>query len=201
MRADASEPRPDRRGRRRMRSTPPMSDALADAGFDVIRLPDLPDHPDGVFVEDTALLLDGHAIITRPGAASRASGNRVDGGGPRQAFRDAPRSSKAMSTAETSCASAGPSTSDCPAERTAEGIAAPCARSCGRSRLRSRAGAARRVPPPQDRRDARRAGPTGNAVLLYHPGSVDPSQFAGVEPVAVDARSPAPPIAFARAIA
>jgi dimethylargininase len=47
--------------------------ALADAGFEVIRLPDLPDHADGVFVEDTALLLDGHAVITRPGAASRAS--------------------------------------------------------------------------------------------------------------------------------
>ena len=48
-------------------------DALRGAGFEVIRLPDLPDHPDGVFVEDTALLLDAHAVITRPGAASRAS--------------------------------------------------------------------------------------------------------------------------------
>jgi dimethylargininase len=47
--------------------------ALRGAGFDVIRLPELPDHPDGVFVEDTALVLDGHAIITRPGAVSRAS--------------------------------------------------------------------------------------------------------------------------------
>ena len=32
-------------------------DALRGAGFEVIRLPDLPDNPDGVFVEDTALLL------------------------------------------------------------------------------------------------------------------------------------------------
>jgi len=47
-------------------------EALADAGFAVIRLPALPDHPDGVFVEDTALILGGHAIITLPGAASRA---------------------------------------------------------------------------------------------------------------------------------
>src|SRR4051812_43885238 len=46
--------------------------ALRDAGLEVIRLPDLPADPDGVFVEDTALLLDGHAVITRPGAASRA---------------------------------------------------------------------------------------------------------------------------------
>lgn len=47
--------------------------ALADAGHQVVRLPALPDHPDAVFVEDTALLLDGHAIILRPGAPSRAS--------------------------------------------------------------------------------------------------------------------------------
>ena len=46
-------------------------DALRDAGFDIVRLPDLPDDPDAVFVEDTALLLDGHAVITRPGAPSR----------------------------------------------------------------------------------------------------------------------------------
>ncbi len=47
--------------------------ALRDAGFEVIRLPDLPDDPDAVFVEDTALLLGDHAILTRPGAASRAA--------------------------------------------------------------------------------------------------------------------------------
>lgn len=47
--------------------------ALRQSGYQVVRLPDLPDHPDAVFVEDTALLLDGHAVILRPGAASRAS--------------------------------------------------------------------------------------------------------------------------------
>lgn len=47
-------------------------EALRRAGLDVIRLPALPEHPDGVFVEDTALLLDGQAVITRPGASSRA---------------------------------------------------------------------------------------------------------------------------------
>ncbi|MDQ4138041.1 MAG: N(G),N(G)-dimethylarginine dimethylaminohydrolase, partial [Actinomycetota bacterium] len=46
--------------------------ALRAAGLDVIRLAALPEHPDGVFVEDTALLLDGQAVITRPGALSRA---------------------------------------------------------------------------------------------------------------------------------
>jgi len=46
--------------------------ALRESGFEVVRLPELADHPDAVFVEDTALLLDGHAIILRPGVASRA---------------------------------------------------------------------------------------------------------------------------------
>lgn len=45
--------------------------AIAGAGFDVVRLPDLPNHADSVFVEDTAILLGDHAIITRPGADSR----------------------------------------------------------------------------------------------------------------------------------
>jgi dimethylargininase len=46
--------------------------ALADAGLEVIRLPELIDDPDAVFVEDTAILLGDHAVITRPGAPSRA---------------------------------------------------------------------------------------------------------------------------------
>ncbi len=46
--------------------------ALREAGYDLIRLPYLAQDPDAVFVEDTAILLDDHAIITRPGAASRA---------------------------------------------------------------------------------------------------------------------------------
>jgi dimethylargininase len=46
--------------------------ALAAAGLAIERLAPLPDHPDGVFVEDTALVLGEHAVITRPGADSRA---------------------------------------------------------------------------------------------------------------------------------
>lgn len=46
--------------------------ALKDAGLEIVRLPELPDDPDAVFVEDTAILLGEHAIITRPGAPSRA---------------------------------------------------------------------------------------------------------------------------------
>ncbi len=34
-------------------------------------LPPLPEHPDSVFVEDTAVIVPGLAVITRPGVASR----------------------------------------------------------------------------------------------------------------------------------
>ena len=46
-------------------------EALCAAGFAVEQLPDLDRHPDGVFVEDTAIILGEHAVITRPGAPSR----------------------------------------------------------------------------------------------------------------------------------
>jgi dimethylargininase len=40
-------------------------------GCEIHRLPDAPDLPDSVFVEDTAMVFDEVAIITRPGADSR----------------------------------------------------------------------------------------------------------------------------------
>lgn len=45
--------------------------ALEAAGYSLRRLPGAPDLPDAVFVEDTAIVLDEVAVITRPGAASR----------------------------------------------------------------------------------------------------------------------------------
>lgn len=45
--------------------------ALRDAGCDVQQLDELPDHPDSVFVEDTAVVLDEVAVLTCPGAVSR----------------------------------------------------------------------------------------------------------------------------------
>ncbi len=45
--------------------------ALRDAGCLHQRLPAADQHPDGVFVEDAAIVLDEIAVITRPGAASR----------------------------------------------------------------------------------------------------------------------------------
>ncbi|HVX05759.1 MAG TPA: arginine deiminase family protein [Rhodanobacteraceae bacterium] len=45
--------------------------ALREAGCEVRQLPEQPGQPDSVFVEDTAIVLDEVAVITRPGAASR----------------------------------------------------------------------------------------------------------------------------------
>jgi len=44
---------------------------LAALGCSVLRLPEEPELPDSVFVEDTAVVLEETAVITRPGAESR----------------------------------------------------------------------------------------------------------------------------------
>jgi len=46
-------------------------DALLSCGLALTRLPADPRHPDSTFVEDTALIAPGGAILTRPGAPSR----------------------------------------------------------------------------------------------------------------------------------
>jgi dimethylargininase len=45
--------------------------ALAACGAKVARLDDADDFPDGVFIEDTGIVLDEVAVMTRPGAESR----------------------------------------------------------------------------------------------------------------------------------
>ena len=45
--------------------------ALGSLGCRLAWLPALPEHPDGVFVEDTAVIVPEITVITRPGAASR----------------------------------------------------------------------------------------------------------------------------------
>ena len=152
--------------------------ALRQAAFEVIRLPELADDPDAVFVEDTALLLDGHAIITRPGAASRigevestAEGlardfelhrvtrGHVDGG---DVLRIGKRLYVGLST-----------------RTDVEGIAAlaDIVRPLGYEVVKA------------ELRDCLhlKTGATyaGNGVLLYDPAAVDPAQFSGVEPVEV----------------
>lgn len=44
---------------------------LADAGWDPVEVPAIPECPDGVFVEDTVLMLGGTAVLTSPGAPER----------------------------------------------------------------------------------------------------------------------------------
>ena len=46
-------------------------DTLRSLGVKVISLPEEPDMPDAVFVEDTAIVLEECAVLTRPGAATR----------------------------------------------------------------------------------------------------------------------------------
>jgi dimethylargininase len=46
-------------------------EALAGLGCEVVALPPAPGHPDSVFVEDTAIVVDELAFVTRPGAQSR----------------------------------------------------------------------------------------------------------------------------------
>src|SRR5919204_6217836 len=45
--------------------------ALRDCGAEVVTLPRIDELPDSVFVEDTAIVLDELAILTRPGVESR----------------------------------------------------------------------------------------------------------------------------------
>ena len=162
---------------------------LEQNGFEVIRLPDLPSHPDGVFVEDTALLLNDHAIITRPGAAPRLAetdsteaglaghfnlhriGNGfVDGG-------DVLRIGQTLYVGLSS--------------RTDEdGIAdlRAIAAGIGFDVFRAELAACLHL-----KTGATFAGldGAGSRVLLYHPASVDPSQFASVDAMAVHESEPA----------
>lgn len=51
--------------------------ALATCGLETATLPADPRHPDGTFVEDTAILTARGAIVARPGAAARAGETEV----------------------------------------------------------------------------------------------------------------------------
>jgi dimethylargininase len=160
--------------------------ALEQAGYEVIRLPDLPDHPDGVFVEDTALLLDRNAVILRPGAPSRAAETGSTAAGLEAHFRlhrvteghvdggDVLRIGNRLYVGLSS-------------RTDGQGIAA----------LREIAGEIGFDVVQAELKDCLhlKTGATfagldrdGAPVLIYDPRSVDPSQFAGVEPMPVDPR-------------
>jgi len=158
--------------------------ALADAGLEVIRLADLPDHPDAVFVEDTALLLGDHAVITRPGVASRADETHSTAAGLAAHFELHRLENGSLEGGDVMLIDhtlyVGRST-----RTDADGIAdlrrvvAPFGYRVVEAELRDclhlKSGATFLGPDPG-----------GTPVLLFSPRSVDPAQFAGVEPVAVD---------------
>ena len=152
--------------------------ALADAGLEIVRLPELRDDPDAVFVEDTALLLGEHAVITRPGVASRANetdstaeglrGNfelhrietgHVDGG---DVLRIGRRIYAGISTRT---------------DRAGIDALAEITRPLGYEVIAAQTGACLHL----------KTGATyaGDGLLLYDSATIDRAQFAGVEPVAV----------------
>jgi dimethylargininase len=153
--------------------------ALADAGFEIVRLPELAGDPDGVFVEDTALLLDGHAVILRPGAASRngeTASTAVGLAGHFELHRvergfidggDVLRIGRTLYAGRSS-------------RTDAAGIAAlaELVRPLGYEVIEA------------ELRDCLhlKTGATsaGAGALLYNERCVDPAQFAGIEPIAVE---------------
>lgn len=161
---------------------------LARAGFEVIRLPDLPHHPDGVFVEDTALLLDGHAVILRPGAASRAPETESTAAGLADHFEvhhvtsgfvdggDVLRIGKRLYVGlSTRTDPAGVDNLREVVRPLGFNVIGADLRDC----LHLKTGATL-------------AGPdgAGTPVLLYNPKCIDPAQFAGVEAMPVEADEP-----------
>jgi dimethylargininase len=60
--------------------------ALEDLGLSLVRLDPDPDFPDSTFVEDTAIVTTNGAILTRPGASSRAGEVAAVGAALRQWF-------------------------------------------------------------------------------------------------------------------
>lgn len=163
--------------------------ALADAGLDIVRLPELADDPDAVFVEDAALLLDGHAVITRPGAASRigeadstAAGlteyfelhrigeGHVDGG-------DVLRIGSVLYVGLSTRTDAdGIRSLEAIAERIGYRVVVAELRGC----LHLKSAVTLAGP-----------GAAGAPMLLLNPRAVDPEQFAGVQALAVDPNEPA----------
>jgi dimethylargininase len=163
--------------------------ALAEAGLEIVRLPELADDPDAVFVEDTALLLDGHAVITRPGAASRAGETDSTAAGLANAFElhridrgfvdggDVLRIGRTLYVGRSSRTDAtGLSALDEIASAIGYRVVEAQLRDC----LHLKTGAT-----------FAGADASGTPVLLFNERCVDPGQFAGVEPLAVAPDEPA----------
>ena len=163
--------------------------ALAEAGFDLIRLPDLPDHPDAVFVEDNALLLGGHAVILRPGAASRASETPSTAAGLephfevhrlQTGFADGGDVLRIGQTIYVGRSTRTDAIGIAELGRIATPLGFRVIEASLRDCLHLKTGATLAG------RDA-----SGTPVLLFNPRCIDPAQFTGVEPLAVDEHEPA----------
>jgi dimethylargininase len=159
--------------------------ALADAGFEVIRLADLPDYPDAVFVEDTALLLGDHAVILRPGAASRAGETESTAAGLvahfelhhlENGFVDGGDVLRIGDTIYVGQSTRTDAAGIIDLQRIVAAFGYRVVEAALRDCLHLKTSATFIGP------DTR-----GTPVLLFDPRSVDPAQFAGVEPIAVDA--------------
>jgi dimethylargininase len=162
---------------------------LEQNGLEVIRLPNLPSHPDGVFVEDTALLLNEHAIITRPGAASRLSETHSTAAGLAGHF-DLHRighgfvdGGDVLRIGQTLYVGLSSRTNE-DGMRDLRAIAARIGFDVVRAELTGCL---------HLKTAATFAGvdAAGIPVLLYHPASVDSSQFASVDAMAVHESEPA----------
>lgn len=163
--------------------------ALSDAGVEVIRLPELADQPDSVFVEDTALLLDGHAIITRPGVASRAAETDSTARGLAEHF-DLHRISSGYLDGGDVLRIGRTLYVGLSSRTDAEGVKAlaDLAGPLGYRVIEAKLGDCLHL-----KTGVTFAGPDagGTPVLLYDERAIDPYQFSGVDPLAVDEREPA----------
>lgn len=163
--------------------------ALAEAGFEIVRLPELADDPDAVFVEDTAVLLDGHAVITRPGVASRIGETKSTAEGLAGAFelhrigRGFVDGGDVLRIGRTLYVGLSTRT-DSDGVNSLSEIVAPLGFEVVVAELRDCL---------HLKTGATFAGPdaAGRPVLLYSEELVDPRQFRGVEPLAVEERKAA----------
>jgi dimethylargininase len=160
--------------------------ALVDAGFEIVRLEELAEDPDAVFVEDTAVILGGHAVITRPGVASRIGEADSTAAGLAGHFeihrieRGYVDGGDVLLIDRTLYVGLSTRTDTAGIESLRE-IAAPLGYKVVQTGLRDclhlKTGAT-----------VAGADGAGRPVLLYSPELVDAAQFEGVEPVAVEER-------------
>jgi dimethylargininase len=158
--------------------------ALRECGLDIVRLAPLPEYPDGVFVEDTALLLDEHAVITRPGTQSRAAEVHSTASGLAEYFDVHPLEDRSLDGGDVLRVGrtlyVGLST------RTDRAGAMALAQIAGAFGFNVVPAHLRQCLHLKTAATYAGADAGGREVLLYDQRSVDPGQFAGVECMAVD---------------